>query len=342
MILEAAEKAGGGAPRRSVPRLILVGASLLAGLLVSELALRLAGFEFHLRPERITFAWSNSLASLGYQGDRDLLWVPAGYSQRLAAARTQRPLIAFLGDSCTEYSNYPELLLENLAGRRPGVRWTGVSLGTAGWSTLQGLRQLQRDVLPLRPRVVTVYFGWNDHWIGFGLPDEEIAALLHRTGAVWQDVRLAQLGQKAYIAARGSRENRRVPLPAFRRNLHEIVRLARSHGIEPVLVTAPSSHQRGREPRYLAKHWVPRLAELVPLHQQYVDAVRAVAAEEEVVLCDLAAKFASLRPARRAASFRPDGIHLTEQGSRTAAKQLADCLESAGVLDRVLAAEAAR
>jgi lysophospholipase L1-like esterase len=328
--------------RRNSPKLVLIGASLLTGLLVSELALRLAGFEFHLRPERITFAWKNSLASLGYQGDRDLLWVPAGYAQRLAAARAERPLIAFLGDSCTEYSKYPDLLLHNLAGRRPGVRWTGVSMGTAGWSSLQGLRQLRRDVLPLRPRVVTVYFGWNDHWIGFGLPDEEIAALLQRTSAFWQQVRLAQLGHKAYIAVRGSRENRRVPLPAFRRNLHEIVRLARSHGIEPVLVTAPSSHQRGREPRYLAKHWVARLEDLVPLHQQYVNAVRAVAAEDEAVLCDLAGKFASLRPARRDASFRPDGIHLTERGARTVATQLADCLEDAGVLDRVLVAEAAR
>src|SRR5262245_19615266 len=74
---------------RSGPKLVLVGASLLAGLLGAELALRLAGFEFHLRPERITFAWKNSLASLGYRGDPDLLWVPAGYSQA-ASPNTSR------------------------------------------------------------------------------------------------------------------------------------------------------------------------------------------------------------------------------------------------------------
>jgi hypothetical protein len=142
--------------RRILQKLLLAGASLAVGLGVSELALRVAGFSYHLRPEQIQFGWPKSLASLGgeYRSDPDLLWVHTDYEKRLTGA--VRPVFAFLGDSCTDYSRYPDLLLEQLGTRRPGVSWTGVNLGTAGWTTFQGLRQLDRDVLRLRPRVVTI------------------------------------------------------------------------------------------------------------------------------------------------------------------------------------------
>lgn len=315
---------------------LLSGMSLAASLFVSELALRWTGFSFHLRPERIDFGWPRSLASLGdeYRSDPELLWVRANYEQTLARARAERPAIAFLGDSCTDFGRYPDLLLQNLSRKRPGIRWTGANLGTAGWSSFQGLRQLQRDALPLRPRIITVYYGWNDHWIGFGLPDEEVADLLHRTGSGWQDLRLVQLGEKAWIGARRSDDSHRVPLPEFRRNLHEIVRLARGAGSEPVLITAPTSHQRGREPQFLAGRWLKRLEDLVPLHQQYVEAVRDVGRQDGAVVCDLAGELATLRPENRNALFLKDGIHLNLRGSHKAARLLADCLDSSGVLDR--------
>jgi len=317
-------------PARAGKLAVLTGAGLLIGLLLGELALRAAGFSYHLRPEQIQFGWPRTLASLGdeYRADPDLLWVHADYDRRLARARAAKPVIAFLGDSCTDYSRYPELLLEELARRRPEARWTGVNLGTAGWSTFQGLRQLRRDVLPLRPRVVTLYFGWNDHWIGFGLPDAEVASLLRRTGSRWQGLRLVQLGEKAYVAAHRSDDNRRVPLPEFRRNLHDMIRLAKSHGIEPVLITAPASHERGREPRYLKGVWIHRLQDVVPLHQAYVEAVRSVAREDRAALCDLARDFAALPARQRSASFLKDGIHFNRRGARRAAGFLADCLES--------------
>jgi lysophospholipase L1-like esterase len=321
---------------RSLKLILLTGAGLVTGLLASELALRVAGFSYHLRPEQIQFGWPKTLASLGdeYRSDPDLLWVHANYAQTLAKARAERPVFAFLGDSCTDYSRYPELLLAQLAKRRPGGRWTGVNLGTAGWSTYQGLRQLERDVLPLRPRVVTIYYGWNDHWIGFGLPDEEIERLLRRTGSRWQETRLAQLGQKAWVAAHRSDDNRRVPLPDFRANLHTMVSLARGHGIEPVLITAPTSHQQGREPQYLKGVWIRRLEDVVPLHQEYAEAVRSVAREDRATLCDLAGELAKLDGEHRDAIFLKDGIHLNHRGAQRAAAMLADCLESSGVLDR--------
>ncbi len=322
-----------------IKRLLLAAASLAVALGLSEIALRVAGFSYHLRPEEIQFGWPRTLAALGgdYRGDPDLLWVHSDYGQRLARARAERPVFAFLGDSCTDYGRYPDLLLAELARSRPGVRWTGVNLGVAGWTTFQGLRQLRRDILPLRPRVATIYYGWNDHWIGFGLPDEDVARLLHETGSRWQEVRLVQLGEKAWVASHRSDDNRRVPLPEFRRNLHEMIGLARSHGIEPVLITAPTSHERGREPQYLKGVWIHRLEDVVPVHQEYVDAVRGVARQDRAVLCDLAADVAALNRPHRYAIFLKDGIHLNHRGAERAATLLAGCLERAGVLDRVAA-----
>jgi lysophospholipase L1-like esterase len=334
------DQAGPGHGRRNWRRagllVLLAGSSLLVGLLACELALRAAGFSYHLRPEKVELGWPPSLAALGeeYRSDADLLWVRTEYKTTLAHARAERPVFAFLGDSCTEYGGYPELMLADLAARRPGTRWTGVNLGTAGWSSYQGLRQLRRDVVPLHPRVATIYFGWNDHWIGFGLPDEKVAQLLDRTGSRWQDVRLVQLAQKADVAAHRSADNRRVPLADFRRNLDAMVRLAKSQGIEPVLLTAPSSHVSGWEPKELQGRWLTRLQDLVPLHQTYVDAVRAVAREDGVVLCDLARDFESLPPGPRRACFLKDGIHFTRRGAKRAAVFLTDCLDSAGVVDR--------
>ena len=320
-------------------RTLLVLISLVLALGLSEIALRLAGFSYHLRPEEIQFGWPKTLAALGgeYRADPDLLWVHSDYDQRLARARAARPVFAFLGDSCTDFGRYPELLLALLAQRRPAVRWTGVNLGTAGWTTFQGLRELRRDVLSIHPRIATIYYGWNDHWIGFGLPDDDVARLLNRTGSGAQDLRLVQLGQKAWVAAHRSDDNRRVPLPEFRHNLHEMITLARSHGIEPVLITAPTAHEKGKEPEYLKGVWIHHLEDLVPLHQEYVGAVRGVASEDHATLCDLAAGFAAIEPQRRTGLFLKDGIHLNRRGAQRAAGLLAECLEGAGVLDRVAA-----
>ena len=37
--------------------------------------------------------------------------------------------------------------------------------------------QFTRDVVPLRPRVATIFFGWNDHWDALGTEDKRVAEL---------------------------------------------------------------------------------------------------------------------------------------------------------------------
>ena len=316
---------GGWRPLLHKAVLLVAGTGL--ALLLCEGALILAGFEYQPLP-RLQFGWPDpeTMENL-YVPDPDLLWVPRGYSRLVESAEKSRPAIAFLGDSCTEFGDYPKFTLDILAGRRPDLS-TGVKMGVGGWTTEQGLAQLRRDVLPWRPRIVTIYFGWNDHWIALGPPDSEIqrALLLRRLS---RSSRVAQLLVKAWmtLAAAGKEKPNRVDLPRYVANLESMIRLAREAGARPILITAPSGHRRGFEPAFFAERPLSKLSDLVPLHQEYIEATRRVARETGAGLCDVAWKFRFLAPPLER-YFLEDGIHLTPEGSQEVARMLSECILS--------------
>ncbi|MGD8395531.1 MAG: SGNH/GDSL hydrolase family protein [Candidatus Eiseniibacteriota bacterium] len=321
---------------------LLVVASTLVALLLVELALRVAGFSFALYPERVEFGWPDpEIMTRLYRPDPDLLWVPRDYAETIERGLAERPELVCMGCSCTAWSTYPELLAERVARARPAAHIAYLNLGVGGWSSYQGRRQLERDVVRLGPRVVTLFYGWNDHWIGFGIEDREVARVTSSFYRQLRALRVVQLVDRTRVAvAHGRRDTlpERVSEQDFRANLEAMVTVARRHGIVPVLVTAPTSHERGREPSYLLLRWLRDLDDLVPLHRRYVEIVRAVAADLDVPLCDLAAFFDTLpRDLVRERYFGADGIHPTADGDRVIAGRLFECLERHGLLD-VLAA----
>ncbi|NDC38856.1 MAG: hypothetical protein EBZ48_12530 [Proteobacteria bacterium] len=313
--------------------------SLLATILIGELALRASGFSYRLYPEKIEFGWPHPTAMQDYyQPDQDLLWVPKDYPAKVAALRSDPPDLLFLGDSCTEFGTYEQFFpLHAKAVGLPPIR--AEKLGVGGWSSFQGLQQLRRDVTTIRPKVVTIYYGWNDHWIGFGIQDKEIARLRSPLFALLERSRFAQLITKATLAREVGAKSvpLRVSLPDFQENLRAMVKVARSSDIIPVFLTAPSSHRVGKEPEYLRRRHLKDLRQLVPLHRQYVDAVRQVAAETNTPLCDLFADFEGFSEERLETYFYPDGIHLTKepgQGYDTLAELLARCLKDRGIFEK--------
>lgn len=312
---------------RGAARLALAVGGAVVALFAAEAFLRYEGFQFRTVPT-VQFGWPEpTTIAKEFVPDYDLLWTTPDYEEVLARARATRPAIVFMGDSCTEFGAYPRLTLERLAASRSPIA-TGVKLGVAGWSTEQGLAQLRRDVLPLKPRVVTIYFGWNDHWVALGPPDAEARPPRLRWWLA-QHSRVAQLVEKGWLARQVSTSggSTRVPLPRFVANLETMARLARGAGAVPIFVTAPSSHVSGREPRSLAARHLPRLDDLVPLHQAYVEATRHAARSSGAALCDAAAAFAALPRPR--GYFRTDGIHLSDAGDLHMADLLARCIEEA-------------
>ncbi|MEM7581905.1 MAG: GDSL-type esterase/lipase family protein [Acidobacteriota bacterium] len=306
-------------------------------LAVVEIGLRLNGFSYVLYPEDIEFGMPDpQLMKIGFLPDDDLFWVTPDYPDKLARLRTERPRLIFMGDSCTQLGHYDSELAARVANRGGGVLSYG-NLGVAGWSSYQGRRQLERDVLELEPAVVTIYYGWNDHWIGFGIADKNVARVRRVFSTRWSGLRTTQLVTKATVAmgARQTAYPNRVALEDFEDNLRTMVRTARTRGIQPMLVTAGSSHTPGQEPEELASRWLRDLSELVPLHQSYVEAVRRVAGQEQALLCDAAAQFAALPRAELETAFTADGIHLTADGDRHLAAMLYACFERDGLLDLV-------
>lgn len=314
------------APPRRGRRLLAVLLAVVVALVLAEGGLRVAGFSFRIQPERIDFGSAPRDGSgERTQRDPDLFWVKKGYAELLAGAAARRPRLAFLGDSCTHQGQYAQYVTERLSARLPQALPTA-NFGVLGYTTFQGRRQLERDVAPLAPQVVTLYYGWNDHWVGFGLEDAQVAQVLRFAGSALAELRLAQLWHKSRLAVDPRLEARpnRVPLPAFRANLRAMVRTVRGFGGTPVLITAPSAHVEGETPRELVGSWLRDPADLIPLHTSYVEAVRDVAREEEAILCDAAAHFDAIPIVhRRAQYFYEDGVHLNPAGDR----------ELTGVLD---------
>jgi lysophospholipase L1-like esterase len=308
----------------------LVGAVAIA-LLGVEAALHAVGFSFRTFPT-VQFGYPNPVdIRMDFVPDRDVFWVSRGYDDVLAAARQSHPSIVFMGDSCTQLGNYPALTLTELAERAPSV--TGIKVGVAGWTSEQGLAQLKRDVLPLSPRVITIYYGWNDHWVALGPPDTDARP----SSATWwlsQHSRIWQLFQRVRRAAPGRLDQRpnRVDVARYESNLETMVTLAERAASKVVLITAPSGHERGREPPYLASRWLRHLSDLMTQHQLYVAATRTAAHNTNATLCDAEAAFHT--DPQRTRYFRDDGIHLTEAGDQAMAHLLSACISRALDEDR--------
>lgn len=308
---------------------ILLG--VVMALLLAEAGLRLAGMEYTIYPTRFQFGWPDSKTlATDFVLDPVIQWKPRDYDQMLQSAQGQAIDIVHMGDSCTQLGTYRAELQQLMQSRQPEKPFHSLKLAVAGWSSFQGLQQMRRDVVPLKPRVATIYFGWNDHWLSFGMPDK--AMDFSKADFAWwrglQKLRVFQIGAYLYnerfILGSGNAERPlRVSPDDYKSNITAMVEIAKANGIIPVLITAPSSHVQGKEPEYLRDRFLSDISQLVPLHTQYNNIVRNVARENGVLLLDLDAEFRQLPvETLRDEYMMFDGIHWRPAGSRAIAESL--------------------
>lgn len=331
----AVEKAEPGGWRKLSANVALLCGTVLFLLVAFEISLRVTGFSYVLYPQDIEFGRPDPvMIESGFLEDDEVFWVTRDYPEKLDRLSQDPPRWVFLGDSCTHLGHYDEAFARRFRSRT-GADLSYGNLAVAGWSSYQGRQQLMRDVLPLKPEVVSIYFGWNDHWIGFGIEDKNVGRVKEIFSSRWSRLRLTQLVTQAVVAwgARDTAYPNRVSPEDFSANLRAMVQASRQAGIQPVLITAGTSHRRGQEPEHLTQRWLRDLDDLVPLHQDYVERVRQVAAEEGAILCDAAAAFDQLSRNELSDVFMQDGIHLTPQGDERLAELLEQCLDRAGWFD---------
>ncbi len=226
-----------------------------------------------------------------------------------------------MGDSVTGQGlpPYSGFLNDRLTNAPPTAEpWEAFNMGVHGYSSMQGLRLFQLQGKALKPDVVTLYFGWNDHWLS-NLPDSRRMniRLSPFHFAVYNILRHKRFGQflintfasEHILHYESTNTVIRVPPDDYVRTLNRFIAEIRSAGAVPILITAPRA---ATLTPILAKNGQANSTEeAIELHDQYAELTRAVAVSNQVPLLDLYAKLSSTN---EAALFQDDGIHFQRAG----------------------------
>lgn len=223
-----------------------------------------------------------------------------------------RRLIA-LGDSCTAQGRppYSDHLHELLQREPPTAQpWEAFNMGVYGYSVMQGYRQFLKHGRGFTPDVVTIYYGWNDHWLNDKPDHQRLAVRMNRfSAATIEALRnkrlyggLTRLIRRPASAPPSGQRAARVPLDLYVSTLSALIGEIRETGALPIVLTAP----RRRVPPG-GNH--PVNAD--EIHDQYVEATRQVARDTGAELLDLAALLAA---AEHDPLFSKDGVHFTQDG----------------------------
>ena len=321
-----------------------------------EVALRLSGFSFDTVPHHIELYGLGAIRQANLQEEvvqrhPSLFWalVPgakvgnltvndAGFigAMPTLVPRAGTYRILCLGDSNVALAGepYPQRIQKLLDAASPG-RFEVINAGVPGYTSLQGLRLLEGRASSYAPRLVTVQFGWNDHWMA----DKPLSQKVSRERVAFglrerlRSLRIYQLGLYARTrltraAQRPEDSDYQVPPHEYREYLTRMVAIGRERGFEVMLLTVPSNFKLGQlgpfarvgfTPGQSNAKWKPE--GLIRVHAELNDIVREVAASQGALLVDLDAVFADLP--ERDAYFLADAIHFSPRGHQFVAETLA-------------------
>lgn len=229
----------------------------------------------------------------------------------------ERRILA-LGDSVTfglgvsDAETWPAQLRAQLAGLEGANRFRVINYGTPGYSAFQGLRQLDKRGLALKPDLVVACFGQNDFDTWNTTTDLQRA--MNETSAVEaKESGHSDLFVLARMALAGAKELLSTPSDAplqprltrdeFRDTLEQMRLICLDHGIPLILLRWP------QEPQVLEKN-------PAPIH--YEDIILSFRDAEGVTLVDLYPAFAAEQR-----SLYIDPVHGSAAGCEVAAHTLA-------------------
>ncbi len=233
--------------------------------------------------------------------------------------------VLVLSDSVGMLSGYPQAMFDALAREAPSRKVAGANASVTGYTSFQGVRYFERELAGLRPEVVVINYGWNDHWRAHnGIPDKEqrppssaatgLAASSRLLGLLsWG---LISLRKGSYDASPGEAGRLRVELKDYEANLMKLVRGVRAYGGVPVLVTAPYLH-------------APEEVDWIPVHLQYNAVVRRVARREALPLLDMVEHLKHRAELFLGPPERKDFVHYNDAAGKMVAQRLAKVILAA-------------
>jgi len=224
--------------------------------------------------------------------------------------------IICMGDSITGQGRpgYAEYLHQRLQSQPPGPGgWEAFNVGVHGYCVLQGLVLFDRLDPVLDPDIVTIYFGWNDHWLDATPMSQQMAVRLGSvSGRMYEVFKRSRLfcfmimamnPTKPLAKNNTSQWVYRVPPEQYREGLTTLIRKIKASQAIPVVITAP---RRNLTDALVKKNYARSISEAETIHDEYVDITRDVARKEQVPLFDLVTL---LEGPENDPLFAPDGIH---------------------------------
>jgi len=281
---------------------------------MAEVTLRLADYRGAPAVEDFRF---RVIGELFGEPDPVRFWRLPGVEPHFAADGYR---IICLADSVTVMDRgkgWPDLLPDLL--REAGMTDAQVfNAGVPGYSSHQGLLYLRHELRQWKPDLVTIQYGWNDHWESpSGVPDKLIALPDARTMARQKTLahaRLYRLLRTLIIGRPRPDGTLRVGPEDYESNLKAMIDLATAGGAHVLLLTAP----------YLDGSW-----EWTALHRTYNDITRRVATEKNVALVDVTAEIRE-RPDLFARDPESDACHFNAAGATIIARAVVQTLLDKG------------
>jgi len=285
--------------------------------------------------------------SFGFRGPEVSPWKPRG-SVRIVCLGDSRTFGLWMDAGGFRYDNdYPAALARML--HEDGEHDAEViNAGVIGYTSAQGLAQLQTQVVPLHPDIITVAFGFNDHslaWnaaLGAREPHNPLARELFYWASHSYWFRLGKAGFDALPALHAPPFSERwVDEDEYRHNLRRLVEVGSEYGIHVLFVSqALRPIELGEGSQAVPDHPVDKVGlyqvlgvrNLEALHRvdrAYRDLLSMVAQERGVPVADAFAAFAKPHEPL----FGPyDAVHSNPAGARVIAETIRDKVVELGWL----------
>jgi lysophospholipase L1-like esterase len=246
-----------------------------------------------------------------------------------------------LGDSCTfgeglgpNQLPYPQRIDRALQADPQTAGIEVLNAGIPGYTSDDGLGWFRSEILNFGPDLVTVLYGWNDHWIEYApqSPKKKVSPALVSFNRLLDKSAFFSLFRNFLYSLQkpSSRQQLQqelglltytVPIGEYEKRLESFAQLARDHRIKLLFITAPSALKKGEIPLWMLES-VYNLDTVIALHEAYNDVCRKVAARNQVPLLDLAKIFAGQDLNRLFDNYRLDPIHFNAAGHEFVADQL--------------------
>jgi lysophospholipase L1-like esterase len=343
-----------GRPRLSPGKKILFALFTLALIFGGmEGLLRICGFEYASVPKYLSFHQDRYMFAEGartFERDPNLFWRLVPNQKELGInpqgfrgtpfTTIKKPgvkRILCLGCSVTFGLHEPKAYASYLEERlnQPGAEkaFEVYNMGVPGYSSFQGLRLLETKALDYNPDLITVFFGWNDHWLMKSLPDREqkppstLAKTLDRSRLYQFLFYLYMEFRAKNIQSTFSPDDLRVSQMDYSINLKKIIDITREEDIDIVLVTAPTSiRDKNDIPGFLIRDdLILEGMDLPALHESYNWMVRTLSEHRKLPLADCAK---ALEPDVQALMMK-DGIHPNEEGHKRIAEVIYRTIQEA-------------